>query len=74
MRFAEYSSLTKDSFVAYRFGQELTKEAVDAVENLGIRRYLLPLPKAVLKKIQYGAIKSIHTPGKLKKLITSILS
>ena len=65
--------LNYDSVVSYRFGKVFEGEDIKFLETNGVRRYLPSIEEKIIKKIQHGAIKSKFTPGKIKKLIHSII-
>jgi hypothetical protein len=69
----EYPILSHNSVIAYQHGKVLEGKEIDLLFKSGVRRFLDPVPSAVLARIQRGAIESKFTPNKIKILIRSIL-
>lgn len=70
----EYSELTHESVINYRNG--LLIEGVDkieAMEERGISKKLKPISKALLTRVQRGAVSSKYTTYRIKNIISSAL-
>lgn len=70
VKVAEYSRLTQDSVVHYKLGEiaDGEEELKKLTEN--ILKSLTPIGSALMSRIKRGALKSPHTPGTIKRLLT----